>query len=90
MLSTIGIQPAEVSRILNLAKDIIPQSERNVNTKFSISEEVDTYSRTYDLKPEVNQVNQAVKEFASSEEYKSQMAKVMQYQYEAYRMVARP
>ena len=31
MLTTIGIQPAEVSRLLNLARGSIAQQEENVN-----------------------------------------------------------
>ena len=41
MLTTIGIQPAEVSRLLNLAKDSISQKENVVNRKFSLSEAVE-------------------------------------------------
>ena len=37
MLATIGIQPAEVSRILNLAKDILSQDVDSVNTQYSMS-----------------------------------------------------
>ena len=36
MLTTIGIQPAEVSNILNLAKDSISQSDDSVKEQFSI------------------------------------------------------
>ena len=39
MLATIGIQPAEVSRILNLAKDILSQEEDSVNTQYSMSKD---------------------------------------------------
>ena len=45
MLTTIGIQPAEVSRLLNLAKDSISQKEENVNTKFSLSDSSVGYGR---------------------------------------------
>ena len=37
MLATIGIQPAEVSRILNLAKDSLAQKGEIVNRQFSLS-----------------------------------------------------
>jgi hypothetical protein len=39
MLATIGIQPAEVSRILNLAKNILSQQEDSVNTQYSMSKD---------------------------------------------------
>ena len=39
MLSTIGIQPSEVSRIVSLAKDSISQLPENVNTQFSLSKD---------------------------------------------------
>ena len=41
MLATIGIQPAEVSRILNLAKGSITQQEGTVNKKYSLSKDSD-------------------------------------------------
>ena len=41
MLATIGIQPAEVSRLLNLAKDSIAPLPKNVNTQFSLSQSVE-------------------------------------------------
>ena len=39
MLTTIGIQPAEVSNILSLASGIIPQNNSNFNTQNSLSAE---------------------------------------------------
>jgi len=45
MLTTIGIQPAEVSRILNLAKDSIPQNGKNVKPLFSLSAYLDAVNR---------------------------------------------
>ena len=41
MLSTIGIQPSEVSRIVSLAKDSISQPSENVNTQNSLSKNDD-------------------------------------------------
>lgn len=38
MLATIGIQPSEVSRLINLAKGTISQTEADVKTKFSLSD----------------------------------------------------
>lgn len=38
MLATIGIQPSEVSRILNLAKDSLSQLDESVNRRFSLSD----------------------------------------------------
>ena len=43
MLATIGIQPSEVSRIINLSKEIVTQSEEDVKgiIKYSLSKDSD-------------------------------------------------
>ena len=41
MLATIGIQPSEVSRIIDLAKGTLSQYQSDVNTQFSLSKAVE-------------------------------------------------
>lgn len=62
MLATIGIQPAEVSRILNLSKDILPQnSEKSSgNVDYSLSEDIDNVEKIlYDKNNSLSIVNRA-------------------------------
>ena len=67
MLTTIGIQPAEVSRILNLAKEIIAEDGKNVNDKslnFSLSADSDGKQLT-EVSTNVNDCPQQTKKYHS-------------------------
>ena len=62
MLATIGIQPAEVSRILNLSKDVLPQNteKSSGNVDYSLSEDIDNVEKIlYDKKNSLSIVNRA-------------------------------
>lgn len=55
------------------AGDIVPQTEGNVNRKFSLSDSDDSYSRIYDMQVEVNRLRDSIWEFEKTAEFKAAM-----------------
>ena len=69
MLATIGIQPAEVSRILNLSKDILPQNSEKSSGKTKISAEAETKYNEAVKNNDIETAQKIVDEVAKSKGY---------------------